>query len=321
MLDQRTDPTPDAVPWRAVTVRGPVGAFLAAAGLWAALAAWRPTTTWHLAPVILAVAPAFARLAAGGPRAAQGARRSRLRPAMRWAVTAALGAGGSVLVAVVLALVGRLAGPTFTGEGSALGEAVLAAAVGGIVALLLPLGVRSTTTACADADGGADGGAAGAGTAAATRAAGRVTGREPTARRSVEDLPVSAFAAAVGGIAGGVGFGLVMRSTAMIPMVAALVGSGDPVVGWGVHLLISLLLSTAFGMAAYRVRSRWLVGAAAVAYGAAWWVLGALVLMPYLLGMPVLAVGTMAWASLAGHLVFGAGTAAGVLLLDRRDHW
>lgn len=140
-----------------------------------------------------------------------------------------------------------------------------------------------------------------------------------TVPRSVLDAPTSAVAAASGGLAGGIAFGVVMQSNATIPMVAALVGSASAPVGWGTHLMISVTLGTAFGMAVYRVASRAVLWTWALAYGVAWWVLGALLLMPYLLGMPPFTVDGRAWASLAGHLLFAAGTAAGTLLLDPRE--
>jgi uncharacterized membrane protein YagU involved in acid resistance len=42
-------------------------------------------------------------------------------------------------------------------------------------------------------------------------------------------------------------------------------------------------------------------------YGIIWWVLGALILMPIMLGMNamVLQIGDMQWMSLIGHIVFG----------------
>lgn len=42
-----------------------------------------------------------------------------------------------------------------------------------------------------------------------------------------------------------------------------------------------------------------------MAYGVFWWVLGALILMPLMLGMPLFVVDTMALFSLMGHLAYG----------------
>jgi len=43
-----------------------------------------------------------------------------------------------------------------------------------------------------------------------------------------------------------------------------------------------------------------------MAYGAIWWVLGPLVIMPLMLGMPVFAVDRTSVFSLMGHLIYGA---------------
>lgn len=100
-------------------------------------------------------------------------------------------------------------------------------------------------------------------------------------------------------------FGVLMG---MLRMVASMVGSSSVWVGFGVHLMISVLiglgLTVLFG-------NRLLTGygrgtLTGVAYGALWWVLGALLAMPLILGMPVFALNLMAAMSLAGHLVYGA---------------
>ena len=46
---------------------------------------------------------------------------------------------------------------------------------------------------------------------------------------------------------------------------------------------------------------------AGMIYGVIWWVLGALILMPLMLGMSamVLQIGDTQWASLMGHAIFG----------------
>jgi hypothetical protein len=40
-------------------------------------------------------------------------------------------------------------------------------------------------------------------------------------------------------------------------------------------------------------------------YGVIWWVLGALLIMPAWLGMPVFTFTMAAWMSLVGHLIYG----------------
>lgn len=115
-----------------------------------------------------------------------------------------------------------------------------------------------------------------------------------------------------GGLAGGLAFGLLMGMMGMLPMVAKLVGSGSALVGFGVHLVISVVIGALYGLL---VADRWtgLVGGAG--YGLLWWFLGPLTLMPFLMGMGLGTHWTLAAAvkmlpSLMGHLVYGVILAA-----------
>lgn len=122
-------------------------------------------------------------------------------------------------------------------------------------------------------------------------------------------LVTNVLTGAVGGVAGGVVFGVLMQAWGMLPMVAMLVGSESVAVGWLVHLFNSALFGVVLGLALTRIQ---LSGAATVgvglAYGALWWVLGALLIMPAWLGMNemVFQVNEGAVRSLLGHLAFGA---------------
>jgi uncharacterized membrane protein YagU involved in acid resistance len=126
---------------------------------------------------------------------------------------------------------------------------------------------------------------------------------------------------AVGGLAGGVIFGLLMQAMDMIPMVAQLVDSTSSAVGWLVHLAISVFIGGTFAILLGQAAST-LTRAAAlgVGYGIFWWVLGALVLMPARLGMPIFDLSTTAWQSLMGHMLFGLALGVVYSLLSRRDH-
>jgi uncharacterized membrane protein YagU involved in acid resistance len=55
-------------------------------------------------------------------------------------------------------------------------------------------------------------------------------------------------------------------------------------------------------------------------YGVVWWVLGALILMPLMLGMTqmILAIGGPQWMSLLGHIVYGVVTGLLFVLLRGR---
>lgn len=116
-----------------------------------------------------------------------------------------------------------------------------------------------------------------------------------------------ATAGVTGGIAGGLVFGLLMAMMGMLPMVASLAGLNSAGAGFGIHMVISVLIGLGLTIPFAGLLSSYgkgtLVG---LAYGVLWWVLGALVLMPAMLGMPLFMVDTMAGMSLLGHLVYGA---------------
>jgi uncharacterized membrane protein YagU involved in acid resistance len=127
------------------------------------------------------------------------------------------------------------------------------------------------------------------------------------------------------GLAGGIVFGAMMTmmnaptpdggSMPMMGMVGKIVGSPTLPAGWLYHLFNSAIIGAVFG---------WLLGGRVVSYssgavwgalyGAIWWVLGGLILMPLLLGMPPLAPFIMpgmlmvGMGSLIGHLVYGVLT-------------
>jgi uncharacterized membrane protein YagU involved in acid resistance len=118
------------------------------------------------------------------------------------------------------------------------------------------------------------------------------------------------------GIVGGLVFGMMMAMMGMLPMVAMLVGSKSAAVGMFVHLVISAGLGALLALVAPMAGIGSLLAVGAV-YGAVWWVLGALIIMPAWLGMPLFMFDSNAWLSLMGHVVFGM-VAAGVLAGIRR---
>jgi hypothetical protein len=138
----------------------------------------------------------------------------------------------------------------------------------------------------------------------------------------------------VSGLVGGVVFGVMMQMMTaptpdggqmpMIAMVAKVVRSDSMAVGWLYHLFNSAVIGAIFG---------WLLGGRShnfgtgtgwgAAYGFAWWILGALILMPLFLGMPPFAPVQMepmrpvAMGSLVGHLIYGIILGGGFAMLKR----
>ncbi|HZM79548.1 MAG TPA: hypothetical protein VFC19_27775 [Candidatus Limnocylindrales bacterium] len=134
----------------------------------------------------------------------------------------------------------------------------------------------------------------------------------------------------IAGFAGGIGFGVLMQNEGMLPVVASLVGGRTASLGWVVHLAIAVFVGVSFAIigisfaiffarAATGFLSSTLFG---LLYGAFWWVLGGLLLMPVWLGMKAFVIDEMAWKSLVGHLIYGAllGAVYGLVspLLSRR---
>ena len=99
--------------------------------LWSVLVWWRPTTTWHLAPLILA---------AVWPWVAGQDIPSR-DPTARRRILLAGGGGLSAALALtgVLSSAGRLEGPTWNGSGTPVVEALLLAAGGASIATVMGL--------------------------------------------------------------------------------------------------------------------------------------------------------------------------------------
>ncbi|MGW3727460.1 hypothetical protein [Streptomyces sp. NPDC000851] len=125
-------------------------------------------------------------------------------------------------------------------------------------------------------------------------------------------IPVHAVWGAAAGLVGGIGMGIwmsvsrPMMDTAMITMVAGLLGSTNAFAGWLIHLAIALFAGTGFGVLlgnyARRLAPALVLG---LAYGAVWWAVGALWIMPANMGMPVFEWNDVSSSSFGAHLVFG----------------
>lgn len=128
-----------------------------------------------------------------------------------------------------------------------------------------------------------------------------------------------AVTGAVAGLAGGVVFGLLMQMMGMIAMIAMLVGSTSTAVAWLLHLVVSAAIGAGFGVVLGTRAANLTRGVVlGLVYGAVWWVLGPLLLMPAKLGMPLFTLDATAAKSLMGHLLFGVVTGAVFVTLNRR---
>ncbi|MBU3063908.1 hypothetical protein KO481_20545 [Nocardia sp. NEAU-G5] len=133
---------------------------------------------------------------------------------------------------------------------------------------------------------------------------------------------IAASAGALGGLAGGLVFGGVMLSIGFLPTVAAIVRTDSAIVGFVVHMLFAAVIGAGFGILVARQERR--IGELlswGLVYGALWWLLGPLTLLPLFLGRAVrwdVATAQGLLPSLVGHLLYGAVTAMCFALLTRR---
>ncbi len=111
-----------------------------------------------------------------------------------------------------------------------------------------------------------------------------------------------------GGLVGGLVFGIMMALDGMMPMIAQLVGSESVAVGWVVHFAIAAFIGGTFALI-FSALARSVMAAIGLGlgYGAIWWVLGPMLIMPAWLGMTEM---VFVWndttrSSLLGHLIFG----------------
>lgn len=128
------------------------------------------------------------------------------------------------------------------------------------------------------------------------------------------ELPVHALWGAAAGLVGGVGMGIwmsvarPMADTAVITMVAGLLGTANAFAGRLIHLSVALFAGVTFGVLAGGLAPRVGMGPATalgLAYGAVWWVVGALWITPANMGVPVFAWNDVTSSSLGAHLVLG----------------
>ena len=137
---------------------------------------------------------------------------------------------------------------------------------------------------------------------------------------TMQKLDVRAlWVGAVAGLIGGVPFGIMMG---MMPMIGMLVRVDSACVGVFVHAAISAITGAIYGFFAVRFPLTWRNAAlGGLIYGVIWWVLGALILMPAILGMfqMIFVIGQMQWMSLLGHIIFGEVLALSFVWLYNRS--
>ena len=126
------------------------------------------------------------------------------------------------------------------------------------------------------------------------------------------------LAGVLGGIGGGLVFGMLMAMMGMLPTIASIVGSDSAGIGFLVHMMMSIMiglgLTVLFGNALLTSYPRGVLFG--IGYGMIWWVLGPLLVMPMMFGMPPFSFDATTLPSLMGHMIYGAilGTLAVVVM-------
>ncbi|RME47876.1 MAG: hypothetical protein D6791_04745 [Chloroflexi bacterium] len=138
-------------------------------------------------------------------------------------------------------------------------------------------------------------------------------------RSFLEDAAQSAVAGAVAGLLGGLFFGEALAYQGQLPLVAGLLRTANPWVGFTVHMLIAALVGAIFGV--FVARYKLSCGAGLVwgtAYGLMWWFFGWLTLLPLALGQPMwwsVSAARQGFPDLIGHLVYGGVLGAALTML------
>ena len=128
---------------------------------------------------------------------------------------------------------------------------------------------------------------------------------------------------ALAGLIGGLLYALVLLATGSFGQIANIVGGASPVVGFAVHLCISILLGVSYGILFRREAPNLASGIAwGLVYGLIGWFAGPLTLFPLLLKTSIWtpAGAEAQFPALVGHLIYGAVAAAAFWVLERRHN-
>lgn len=129
---------------------------------------------------------------------------------------------------------------------------------------------------------------------------------------------------ALAGIAGGLAFGGAMIELGLLETVASLVRADSATLGFVINMGIAAVIGAGFGVLVWLQRPE--VGETlfwGLAYGAMWWFVGAVTLLPLFSGQPI------AWEvelardllpALIGHLVYGAVASLTLVLVRRKQY-
>lgn len=127
------------------------------------------------------------------------------------------------------------------------------------------------------------------------------------------------------GVIAGIIFGAFAAMAGMLVSIAGIVGSSSAIVGFAVNLVVSVIVAALFVVLFNDMIADYADGLTyGILYGFAWWILGALILMPLFLSAPTLPITSFeailaAWPSLLMHLVFGVVLGVGYVLFRPKE--
>ncbi|MEO6571507.1 MAG: hypothetical protein ABIO83_08160 [Ilumatobacteraceae bacterium] len=145
-------------------------------------------------------------------------------------------------------------------------------------------------------------------------------GADPT-DRAATNLRGAVLPGALSGIIGGAAFGASIIETGALRTIASIARTDSAAVGLCIHIVVAIVVGIGFGLLVWFQRPGsgetlfW-----GLAYGAMWWFLGPMTLLPLLLGEPIawnVEAARLLIPSLFGHLVYGAVTGLAFVVLTR----
>ena len=110
----------------------------------------------------------------------------------------------------------------------------------------------------------------------------------------------------ISSLMGGLVFGMMMAMMGSLPMIAGMVGSQSPVVGFIVHMMISAIFGILFALFARFVKLNAVV--VGIVYGGILWFIFPFIMMPMMMGQMAFQFTAVSMMSLLGHIIYGLVT-------------
>lgn len=123
----------------------------------------------------------------------------------------------------------------------------------------------------------------------------------------------------IGGLAGGLVFGIMMWQMGMLSMIGSMVGVNSAWAGAAIHLMMSMIFGAVAGLLLKFIPScPGKITLFAVAYGVLLWVIGPLLVMPLMMGGGLFVINNGTMMSLMGHVIYALITVFSAHLMSKR---